>query len=124
MKFAIFIMIFIALPPCISAEDFSAADKELNQVYQEVLRRYADDQDFVKKFRTAQQAWLKFRDAHLEALFPASSKRGEYGSAYPMCSGIALAELTKARTAQLRAWIEGVEEGEVCAGSIKRKAKD
>ena len=124
MKLAIFTLIFMALPLGIAAEDFPAADKELNQVYQEVLRLYADDQAFVKKFRTAQQAWLKFRDAHLEALFPASDKGSEYGSVYPMCSGNVLAELTKARTAQLRAWVAGVEEGEVCAGSIKKKTKE
>ena len=40
-----------------------------------------------------------------------------YGSVYPVCAEEILADLTEARTAQLRFWLEGVEEGDACAGS-------
>jgi uncharacterized protein YecT (DUF1311 family) len=35
------------------------------------------------ELRTAQRAWLAFRDAHLQELYPAKDKQGEYGSMYP-----------------------------------------
>jgi hypothetical protein len=44
----------------------------------------------------------------------------KYGSVYPSCVAIAKTELTIARNQQLRMWIEGLEEGEVCAGSVRR----
>lgn len=97
---------------------FKSADALLNQVYQQILTEYGTDEQFISKFKASQRAWLKFRDAQLEALFPEDDKR-YYGSSYPMCACESLAVLTQARNAQLQVWITGVEEGEVCAGSVK-----
>lgn len=38
---------------------------------------------------------------------------------YPMCRYMAVLELTKKRVEELRRWVDGVEEGDVCSGSIK-----
>ena len=76
---------------------------------------------FIRKLREAQRAWLAFREAELAARYPEQDKRLSYGSVYPMCRRQVLAELTGQQTAQLRQWLAGAEEGEVCAGSIKKK---
>ncbi|RDS85478.1 lysozyme inhibitor LprI family protein [Dyella psychrodurans] len=94
----------------------NAADKELNQVYQQVLKKYAKDAVFVAKLKAAQKAWLAFRDAELAARFPDSDK-SHYGSVYPMCADNELEAMTRKRTEELRAWLKGTEEGDVCAGS-------
>lgn len=91
------------------------AERDLNVTYQDVLKKYADNPAFIESLRMAQRAWLKFRDAQLEMRFPPS---GEKGSVAPMCYASYKAELTLARTRQLKAWLDGIEEGEVCAGSI------
>ncbi len=65
--------------------DASAADAELNRVYQQLLSKLAGDEDAIKKLRVAQRAWVAFRDAQLDALFPAENKQTEYGSMYQMC---------------------------------------
>jgi uncharacterized protein YecT (DUF1311 family) len=101
--------------------DYNAADAELNRVYNQVLKTYSSDHEFIEKLRESQRAWIKFRDAQLEALYPKADKRGEYGSEYPTCAADALAELTVARTKQLQRWLDGVEEGDVCAGSVRVK---
>lgn len=98
---------------------FREADEELKRVYARVLSEYASDAKFVRKLRAAQRAWLTFRDAHLEARFPAEDKRGAYGSVFPMCFCGVQEELTRARTAQLTKWVEGLTEGDVCAGSVR-----
>lgn len=101
-------------------KSLDAADKELNQVYQQVLRKYAKDTVFVAKLKTAQKAWLAFRDAELAARFPDSDK-SNYGSVYPMCADNELEAMTRKRTDELRAWLKGTQEGDVCAGSYQTR---
>ena len=102
--------------------EYKKADAELNKVYQQVLRENKTDVVFARKLRNAQRAWVTYRDAHVESLYPSANPRFEYGSVYPMCYCEALTELTKKRTEELRRWIEGVEEGDVCSGSVKIKS--
>jgi uncharacterized protein YecT (DUF1311 family) len=96
------------------------ADTELNRTYNEILRVYKDDTEFIEKLKAAQRAWIAFKDAHLASIYPKSGK-GAYGSVKPMCTCEILAEFTGERTKALNKWLTGVEEGETCAGSIKLK---
>jgi uncharacterized protein YecT (DUF1311 family) len=100
-----------------TGQDATQAERELNKNYQSILRKYAEQPIFVERMRIAQRAWLKFRDAQLEMRFPPSDLSG---SAEPMCYALYKAELTQGRTQQLKPWLQGIEEGDVCAGSIKR----
>jgi len=97
------------------------ADALLNTTYNQILRGYGRDAAFVRKLKIAQRAWVAYRSAQIEALYPASDKRTAYGTIYPMCRCLALAKLTTSRVEELRKWIEGVEEGDTCSGSIKVK---
>ena len=83
------------------------------------MTEYADDRKFIEKFKAAQRAWLKFRDAEMDALFPHNDEERYYGSVYPMCSDAWLTTITKERIAQLKKWSNKVEEGDACSGSIK-----
>ena len=103
---------------------YKAADDELNKVYGQILNEYKADAAFVGSMRAAQRAWVAYRDAHLEAMYPGRDKQLEHGSVYPMCRCYALAEATRERTEVLRRWVAGVEEGDVCAGSIRTRGRD
>jgi uncharacterized protein YecT (DUF1311 family) len=96
------------------------ADEELNKTYNEILRVYKDDREFIEKLKAAQRAWIVFKDAHLASIYP-KNRKGEYGTVKPMCACEILAEFTSERTKALNQWLTGVEEGEACAGSIKLK---
>jgi uncharacterized protein YecT (DUF1311 family) len=85
-----------------ASEDAKSADAELNHVYQDLLSKTKDDANATKKLREAQRAWIAFRDAELQALYPAEDKQREYGSIYPMCYAKVVTAMTKERTAQLR----------------------
>jgi uncharacterized protein YecT (DUF1311 family) len=98
---------------------YKNADAELNRTYKQVVDKYQRETVFVRKLKAAQRAWIVFRDADLESLYPDTPSA--YGSVNPMCHCIALAELTTERTKSLKRWIDGVEEGDVCAGSVKIK---
>jgi uncharacterized protein YecT (DUF1311 family) len=97
------------------------ADEDLNALYRRILAEYASAPQFTEKLQDAQRAWVAFRDAHLEAVYPAPDKQAEYGSAYPLCRCLAMTELTQARLEDLKHWLTGVPEGEVCRGSVRTK---
>lgn len=92
------------------------ADQKLNQTYQAVLKKYADKTLFIDRLRKAQRAWVTFRDAQLEMKYPPGEAAG---SVEPMCVSLYKAELTEQRSNELRQWLTGMEEGDVCCGSIK-----
>lgn len=100
---------------------YKKADTEMNAVYRKILNENQQDRLFVQKMRAAQRAWVIFRDAHLESIFPAADKRAAYGSVQPMCHCMELEKITHERAKVLKQWDDGIEEGDVCAGSIKVK---
>ena len=80
--------------------EFEKADKELNEVYQKVLKSMEDD-IAKQKLIAAQKAWIKFRDAQAEV--DADSERG--GSLANQILAESETEMTKARTAQLKKYL-------------------
>ena len=103
-----------------TAGDSRAADKQLNTIYQQILSDYADDEVFIASLKEAQRCWIAFRDAQLKMKYP-DREPGYYGSILPSCQAMYLAELTQERIKALQVWIDGVEEGNVCAGSVRIK---
>lgn len=104
-----------------AADRLNEVDDELNRVYHAIISKYKEDYEFLEKLRNAQHAWSIFRDAELEARFPAESKQSQYGSVYLMCAAYFLAQRTQERIRQLQEWLDGTEEGDVCAGSVQIK---
>jgi uncharacterized protein YecT (DUF1311 family) len=96
-----------------AGEDIKQAYAGLNQAYQRVLARYAEDPDKIARIKTAEQAWLVFRDSEIEALF-LLSERDRSGSVLSMCRALALAQMTRERTKALRGILEH-QEGGVCS---------
>ena len=97
-------------------QNFLKADKELNSVYQKILKEYKSDTAFIKNLKAAQKIWIQFRDAELNMKFPSVK---EYGSVFPVCWFMYKEQLTRQRIKILKEWLEGVLEEDVCAGSTK-----
>ena len=89
------------------------ADSTLDVLFRQVEARYRTDSVALRKLRVAQRAWIAFRDAEIEATYPAEEKQRAYGSVFPMCVSMVREELTRARIAQLRATLHPVH-GDVC----------
>ncbi|WP_418263814.1 lysozyme inhibitor LprI family protein [Flavobacterium faecale] len=102
-------------------QKYVKADKELNQVYSAILKDYKENPVFISKLKLAQNLWIKFRDAEMNALFPEIDKQLNYGSVFPMCWNSHLTRLTEERIKTLKIWLTGIEEGDVCSGSVKMK---
>jgi uncharacterized protein YecT (DUF1311 family) len=101
-------------------EDYLRAEKELQTVYQKILKEYRTDTAFTKNLKASQKAWTKFRYAEMHAIFP-DREPYYYGSSFGACWSAHLIELTKQRTKRLRIWLTGVEESDVCSGSVKTR---
>lgn len=97
---------------------YRKADAELNRIYNQILRDRSADKNFVEKMKTAEHAWVAFREAHLSSIYPDPNPQA-YGSVNPMCNCAILEQLTRERIKMLSGWTDGVEEGNVCGGSQK-----
>lgn len=94
-------------------KEFRAADAEMTQVFNSLLKRAADKPEAIAKLKESQAAWKAYRDAQVKAMWP-FPERGMYGSAYPMCVATEMTTLTKARVAELRTMLAPLE-GDVCS---------
>ena len=102
-----------------ACESYKKADAQLNRIYNQILNDYAGDKNFVEKMRVAERAWIAFRDAHVNSIYPDPDTRRAYGSIHPMCYCALLEQLTNDRIKTLRMWTDGVPEGDGCTGSQK-----
>jgi len=106
-----------------SDKNFQKADKELNRVYQKILTlpEYKQDKAFIESLKKSQRIWIQFRDAEVLAKYPHQNERAYYGSIFPTCLSNYKEELTLERIKKLKIWLEGIEEGDGCSGSVKFK---
>ncbi|RUR17741.1 DUF1311 domain-containing protein [Legionella sp. km535] len=100
-----------------ACEALKKADNELNQVYQQVLVKYKSDKVFIDRFVSAQRKWIEFKDAYVDSMY-VPEYQDTYGSVLPMCHCYFIEKITEDRTKQLKVWIDGIDEGDVCTGSV------
>ncbi|WP_339477268.1 lysozyme inhibitor LprI family protein [Pseudomonas fluorescens] len=91
-----------------AGQDYKAADKELNAVYQQITGRLKDNPDGKKLLVSAQRAWIGFRDA--ECKFSSSGVTG--GSVYPLIYSNCMTAVTKVRVEALKQYLK-CEEGDM-----------
>ena len=103
-----------------SLKDYEKADKELNAVYQKILKEYSTDSTFIKNLKATQRIWVQFRDAETKAMYP-DREAGYYGTIHPVCLYSYMKDLTEERIERLKVWLTGLKEGDACSGSIKTK---
>jgi len=85
---------------CASAEA-SRIDAKLNSTYRALLAKVADQPEAVAKIKAAEKAWIAYRDAYIEASYPAKDKATEYGTIYPLDVALLRAKLTQRQIAAL-----------------------
>jgi uncharacterized protein YecT (DUF1311 family) len=90
-----------------AADDYTASDKKLNDTWKKLMDKFSSDKTATAKLKTAQKAWIVFRDAEVEAQFACGDKSGNcWGSMESMLRSGVLKELTDARTERLQKYID------------------
>jgi uncharacterized protein YecT (DUF1311 family) len=84
-------------------KQFQAADAALNRAYDQLSSRL--DEGRRAKLKEAELAWLKYRDGNCEFV----SSEYEGGSMRPMVHSFCLADVTRARTAELKRQLRELE---------------
>ncbi len=99
-------------------DKYNEVDKELNLIYQNVIKIYSNDTLLIKNLIKTQNNWIKLRNSDIELYMP---KNEHWGSASSMCRCQFLAELTQKRIEFLKMWEIGHEEGWMCGGTMRIK---
>lgn len=84
-----------------ASEEAARADAELNAVYRKLLSKAVRQPEAIEKIKISERAWITYRDAYMQAMYPAKDKQSEYGSIYPMEADVLKAELTRQHVAAL-----------------------
>ena len=85
---------------CAGAEA-KRVDAKLNSTYRALLAKVESQPEAVAKIKVAERAWVIYRDAYIEATYPAKDKRTEYGSIYPLEVALLRAKLTQRQVTAL-----------------------
>ena len=84
-----------------ASDEAARVDAKLNTTYRALLARVASQPEALAKIKAAQRAWIAYRDAYIEATYPAKDKATEYGSIYPLEVTLLRAKLTQRQLAAL-----------------------
>jgi uncharacterized protein YecT (DUF1311 family) len=85
-----------------ASDEVSRVDFELNDVYRNLLLKAGSPPEAAAKIKAAEKAWIVYRDAYMEAMYPAKDKQTDYGSIYPMEANLLCAKLTQLQITALK----------------------
>jgi uncharacterized protein YecT (DUF1311 family) len=79
-----------------------SADAALNGIYQKLLSASADQPVRAEKLRAVERAWISYRDAYVEAMYPRKDKQAAYGSIFAMEVHLLRTRLTRPQIEALK----------------------
>ena len=85
-----------------AGREYKQADDELNRVYRKLMAKIGNDEGRKTALKTAQQAWIKYRDANCD--FASYLNRG--GTIEPVIRYNCMTSMTVSRTKELREYLE------------------
>lgn len=95
------------------------AQAQLARVLDDIKAQYQNDTPFLKALEVSQAHWERQLTLDLDMKYPKSEDPTYYGSVSSMCMSDFETTLVTRRIAFLTTWLEGIEEGDVCSGSVK-----
>ena len=91
----------MAINACAS-DEARRADDELNRVYSQLLLKTENDAAATAKIKATEKLWIAYRDAYIEAMYPAEDKQASYGTMYPMGVSLLTAKMSRQHTSALK----------------------
>ncbi len=90
---------------------------QLDSLITKIIQLNKSDVNFIIQLEESQNSWEKYVLSDLSMRFPSENKT-IYGSIYPSCRKIILDAQVKQRITFLKQWTDGINEGELCSGTI------
>jgi uncharacterized protein YecT (DUF1311 family) len=92
-------------------QEAARAETERVRLYNTLLEKASSPPDAAVKIKAAEKAWIAYRNAYLEAMYPAADKQAEYGTIYPMEADLLRARLTTQHVSELRNMLQQYNDG-------------
>ena len=83
-------------------EEAVRVDAQLNDIHRKLVSAASNEPSAIAKITAAQTAWVAYRDAYIEAMYPAKDKQATYGSIFPMEVDLLRAKLTRQQIEALK----------------------
>jgi uncharacterized protein YecT (DUF1311 family) len=83
-------------------QEAARANALFAEAYRSLLSKVTNRPKAKARIESAERAWIAYRDAYMDAMYPATDKQTEYGSIYPMEINSLLAKLTQRQVTALR----------------------
>jgi uncharacterized protein YecT (DUF1311 family) len=93
-----------------ASDEAARADSELNAIYQRLLAMAKLAPKTTAKIKGMETAWIAYRDAYIEAMFPQEDKQAAYGTEYPMNVDLVRAALTRKQAKEVEELIKQYDE--------------
>jgi uncharacterized protein YecT (DUF1311 family) len=90
-----------ALHVCADAE-LRRAERELDEAARRLLSTVRDKPGAAARVKAMEQSWVAYRDAFVEAAYPAKDKQASYGTMFLVEALLTRARLTRRHTAEVR----------------------
>ena len=90
-------------------EEVLRVEAELKDLQQKLTLAARKEPGAIDKIGAVTRAWVAYRDAYLEAMYPAKDKQAAYGSIFPMEFGLLRAKLTRRQIEALRELLQEYE---------------
>ncbi len=84
-----------------ASDEAARADLALNAMYRGFIAKIAGDSLAIAKLKKAEAAWLLYRDAYIEAVYPSRDKQQAYGTEYPTDVDLLRAKMTREHLAAI-----------------------
>jgi uncharacterized protein YecT (DUF1311 family) len=102
---------------------YKEADKNLNEVYQQILKKYKTNGTFIKNIRNAQRVWIEYRDAQFEMNYPKNDSHYNRNTITDS-EAIYLTRLTNERTKTLMEILDPTVAGLIAYYPFHGNARD
>ncbi len=110
---------YAGLDPC---QVLDKVDREMLDLYNEVMEKYADDFDFINWFKQSQIYWVQYKDRYVKSLYPRKNDyyKKEFGKDAGYCKCEEWTRMTRRRIEDIKVFLgEGSERYKHCPTSIK-----
>lgn len=94
----------LALHKC-ADDEARRADRALDIAYKRLRSMQKGDPAAAKKMQALEAAWTVYRDAFVEAMYPAADKQAAYGTMFAVEGLLTRARLTRFHTAEIESRI-------------------
>jgi len=78
-----------------ASEETKRVDAELNAIYTKLLAELSKNPAAAAKVKAERSAWINYRNAYVDAMYPEENKQAAYGSIFPMEVDLLYAILTR-----------------------------